>query len=441
MGRDLVAAVQAAGVVGAGGAGFPTHVKLDSHPEILLVNGAECEPLLQVDQELARAYATELVEALEACLAATGAVEGIFAFKAKYQTAREAIEKAIGGRPGLSVRDLGNYYPAGDEHIVVYEATGRVVPEGGIPLEVGAVVVNVETLYNVWQALDEVPVTRTYVTVAGAVARPVTLCAPIGTSVAELIKVAGGANTPRPAVIHGGPLMGTVLASMDTVVTKTSKGLIVLPQEHPLIGRMLAPAQQALEQAVTACCQCRQCTDLCPRYLLGHSLEPHRIMRVVGYALTQEVDAWTSAFLCSDCGVCDSFACPAGLSPRRVYRSIRSQLAASGLRNPHKTKPVPRPERDYRQVPAERLIWRLGLEGYKQNAPLEPAAIEPSMVRIPLRQHIGAAAIPLVQVGDHVARGQLVAACPPGTLGTCHHASIDGTVIGVSDEVVIRRES
>lgn len=436
---DLITAVQKAGVVGAGGAGFPTHVKLAAQVELVVVNGAECEPLLHVDQELMKAHAPALVEGLAACMAATGAAEGVFALKEKYKPARRALEEAIGPRTDMRVVMLGNYYPAGDEHVLVYEVTGRVVPEGGIPLHVGAVVINVETLLNVQQALQGQPVTHTYVTVSGAVAEPCTLCVAVGTPAEELIAAAGGATERDTVVINGGPVMGNLLSDLGDPVAKTTKGLIVLPAAHPHARRLRMSSQIALERAASACCQCRDCTDLCPRYLLGHAIEPHRAMRAMSYALAQDTAAWTAAFLCSDCGVCDTFACPAGISPRHVYRAMKANLAAAGAKNPHRAQPTPRPERPNRRVPADRLLWRMGLAAYEGEAPLRSEPLEPEMVKIPLKQNAGAPGVAVVQPGDYVARGQVVAQPPEGALGAVHHASIAGSVVSVSDQVVIRR--
>lgn len=428
--------VQEAGVVGAGGAGFPTHLKLAAKVELLMVNGAECEPLLQVDQELIKVYAAELVEALCVCMSVTGAVKGVFAIKGMYETARAALEEAIAGRPELAVFVMGNFYPAGDEQVLVHEVTGRVVPEGGIPLQVGAVVINVETLWNIYQALQGAPVTDSYVTVAGSVARPVTLRVAIGTPVRDVIEAAGGAVSPEVAVIHGGPMMGSLVTSLEMPVSKTTKGLIVLPREHPLIRRRYANPDLSLSRAITACCQCRQCTDLCPRYLLGHTVEPHRIMRVAGYGLANDTVAWTSAFLCSECGVCDSFACPADLSPRDVFRAVKAQLIAAGVKNPHHAVPLPRVQW---RVPTDRLVWRMGLMPYFCDAPLISDTLQPQWVKVPLKQNQGARSVAMVKKGDRVARGQLIATPPEGMLGARHHASVSGVVVGVGDEVVIRR--
>lgn len=156
---QLVRLVRDAGVVGAGGAGFPTHVKLAAdNVEYVIVNGAECEPLLRVDQQLSERFAPQLLNALDGIVSVLGARKGIFALKGKYKNAIKVLNECIGKRDTLEVFELKDFYPAGDEQVLVYEVTQRIVPEGGIPLMVGCVVINVETLLNVSNALNQIPV-------------------------------------------------------------------------------------------------------------------------------------------------------------------------------------------------------------------------------------------------------------------------------------------
>ncbi|MCX7766812.1 MAG: electron transport complex protein RnfC, partial [Candidatus Sumerlaeia bacterium] len=151
----IVKAIRQAGIVGAGGAGFPTYVKLSARVEYLLINGAECEPLLAVDQILMEKYAQELVKTAETLRQLTGARMAIFCLKQKYETARKALEESARHYKHLKLHLLEDIYPAGDEQVLVYDTLGLIVPEGGIPLQVGVVVINVETLFNVYQALDK----------------------------------------------------------------------------------------------------------------------------------------------------------------------------------------------------------------------------------------------------------------------------------------------
>jgi len=165
---DLSSLIKNAGVVGAGGAGFPTHVKSGSKVEFVLANGAECEPLLHKDYELMLLKAEEMIEGMALMIKATGAKKGYFGIKSKNATAIEVVKSKIGNHP-IEITELGDFYPSGDEYELVYTATGRWIPAGGIPLNVGCVVNNVETLMNIKYAADEKPVTEKFICVAGAV--------------------------------------------------------------------------------------------------------------------------------------------------------------------------------------------------------------------------------------------------------------------------------
>jgi Na+-translocating ferredoxin:NAD+ oxidoreductase RnfC subunit len=152
-GQNLVEAVRAAGVVGAGGAGFPTHVKLAAKVDTVIANGAECDPLLQCDQRLMESRAAEIVRGMQLAMAATGAARGILALKEGYRGAAAALRRTISSRQDLSLLLMESRYPAGDEFVLVYEATGRLVPETGLPLHVGCLVQNVQTLFNIARAV------------------------------------------------------------------------------------------------------------------------------------------------------------------------------------------------------------------------------------------------------------------------------------------------
>jgi len=428
---EIFAAVKRAGVIGAGGAGFPTHVKLGSPAAAVVVNGAECEPLLRVDQQLMETKADKLVTGLSAAVQATGAREGIIALKGKYKKAIAALTDSMHGQP-LRMHIMNDFYPAGDEHVTVNEATGRLVPQGGIPISVQCVVSNVETLINIADALDNKPVTHTWLTITGEVPNPITIRLPIGMSVTGALSLAGRDDMSGMHVIDGGPMMGKVVDDPERPITKTTKGLIVLPDSHPLMLRRRLPLGKIIRQAQTACMQCRFCTDLCPRYLLGHRIEPHRIMRSVRH-MDLNSDVLKMAFACSECGACE-YACIMGLSPRRVNGMLKQELSRAGA------KPNPAPEQQTRhqlqperRIPVKRLISRLGLSAYDRNAPLVADSVVPGRVRIPLKQHVGAPSVPVVASGQHVRVGDEIGTIPDNALGAAVHASIDGTVTAVAD--------
>lgn len=223
-----------AGILGAGGAGFPTHVKINCKAEIVLGNGAECEPLLRVDQQVMQYYAADVVRGILAVKEFIGAKRAVICLKAHYEAAVRALKEVLKQTDGVELHLLEAYYPAGDEQQIVYEVTGKVVPTGGLPLDVGAVVCNVSTLANIAAALDGKKVTEKYVTVGGAVKNPVTLRVPVGISLQELMDAAGGTTCACKYLI-GGPCMGRVVDTLDIPVTKTTGGLLAIPLEHPLL--------------------------------------------------------------------------------------------------------------------------------------------------------------------------------------------------------------
>ena len=170
----------------------------------------------------------------------------------------------------MDVAPLRDAYPAGDEFILVYDVLGRVIPPGGIPLAVGAVVMNVETAMNVAHAADQ-PVTEKYLTVAGAVAEPVTLRVPLGVTLAQCVAAAGGPTIPDANYIVGGVMMGYLEENHDALVDKTTGGVIVLPDDHVVVRRRRQDWKQIARIGRSACDQCSFCTELCPRWLLGPS--------------------------------------------------------------------------------------------------------------------------------------------------------------------------
>lgn len=444
MSHPIVEAVRKAGVVGAGGAGFPTHVKLASQVDLVIANGAECDPLLASDQRLMERHAARIVQGLRLAMAATGAEQGVVALKRAYTAAVEAVQRAIARVPEISLHLMESYYPAGDEFVLVYEVTGRLIPETGLPLQVGCLVQNVGTLFHVAEAEKGVPVTHRAVTVAGEVHRPGVYWVPIGTSVAYLLEQAGGLRTPleEVGIVLGGPMMGRLAPSLEEPIRKTTSGVLALPRTTATVRALSRPLASWVRRGRSTCDQCRDCTDLCPRYLLGHHFRPHEVMRAVNYGLADLPDVITGAVMCCECRLCEAYACPLDLSPMAAYRQIKAQLRAAGWRNErHKRWDLsPHPFREHRRVPTHRLIARLGLTAYEDPPlPFYPEALTPPEVRIPLQQHTGVPAFPVVKEGDRVAVGDLVGDIPEGKLGARVHASIAGTVLQAGPDAIVLR--
>lgn len=435
--KKYIERVEDAGVVGAGGAGFPAHIKLNNKADVVIANGTECEPLLRVDQQLMETYPEKLIEGLRIAMKITNAERGVICLKEKYHKAQEILKGVIGSNRNISLHLTGNYYPAGDEQQIVYEVTGKVVPLGGIPIDTGAVVSNVSTLLNITAAADNIPVTGRFVTVAGAVKNPVTLNVPIGTPIKKLVEIAGGLDSSRGyTLILGGPVMGKVEENWMTPVTKTLGGIIVLPSDHSLITKKTSSLEKDARLAKSLCCQCNYCTQLCPRNALGLGVEPHKVMRATGYGRAAAIGDAGTVFGCCDCGLCTYYACNMGLSPGRMVSLIKSGLIKKGVK-PHKKIPMEVSDsREYRKVPVKRFLERLGLGQYDIAAPINTEILKVEEVKIPLKQHIGIPAVPSVNKGDLVQQGDLIGKLEQGKVSANIHASIAGEVISVSDEYI-----
>ncbi len=428
--------IKAAGVVGAGGAGFPAHVKANATVEYIIANGAECEPLLHKDYELMVHYPGRVVDGVKLLMQATGASTGILGVKEKNQKAIQALSEA-NDDPNIRLHTLGDFYPSGDEYILVYEATGRLIPPQGIPLNVGIVVNNVETLYNISAAAEDTPVVDKFITVSGAVNNPLTFIAPIGLSYRDAIAAAGGASVSEFALFVSGIMMGKLEFDLDLPITKTCAGLIVLPVDHTLVQRKGQPIESMHRIGKSACDQCSYCTELCPRYTLGYDVQPHKVMRSLSFTATGE-DIWNQyAQLCCGCGLCTLYACPEYLFPKEACDRGKHDLKEKGLKWEGSMDVSPHLMYEYRRTPLKQLIQRLGIDEYDHPTPFQRLDLKPPSVTIPLSQHIGAAARPIVDTGQRVNRGDLIGDIQSDQLGARIHASISGVVRSIENNIVI----
>lgn len=429
---ELVKIVKDSGVVGAGGAGFPTYAKLDKRTDTIILNCAECEPLLKLHRQLLERNAYEILSTLSLISTTVGAEKIIIGIKGSYKNALAAIEHFSATFDNISVCRLPEVYPAGDEIVLIHEATGKTVRPGALPISVGVTVFNVETIYNVYRALQGETVTHKYVTVAGEVVRPMTLRVPIGTSIGELIDYAGGETLDDTAIVLGGPMMGTLGNRFD-VVKKTTNAVLVLPADHYIVKKKQENTSIDIKRAMAACCQCTYCTDLCPRHLLGHPIDPAHFMLNASFSFDRE--PYLDAAYCSSCGLCEMYSCGQGLSPRLLLAAAKAENRAKGLKpNPSKGKEIPAARR-YRRVPMKRLAARIGVDKYNKTAPMLDDEIKPKSVTIMLSQHIGAPAKAIVLPGDSVKAGQVIAVAVEG-LCVNIHSSIDGRVTAVNDKFI-----
>ena len=233
--KELQKIMQENGVVGAGGAGFPTYMKLTDKADTILMNCAECEPLLKLHRQLLEKHAYEIMKTFDMVAETVGASQAIIGIKKSYVQTINALNQHIEEFPRVKIHLLDEVYPMGDEVVLIYEATGRVVRPGGLPIEQGVAVFNVETLYNVYRAVEEhKPVTSKYVSVVAEVENPVTVKVPLGCTLEEVVAQAGGTTVKDPVYFVGGPMMGRIGNGSDPV-TKTTNAILVLPKDHVIV--------------------------------------------------------------------------------------------------------------------------------------------------------------------------------------------------------------
>lgn len=436
--KELIGIFKENGVAGAGGAGFPTYAKLDKRAKTIILNCAECEPLLKVHRQLLQQHAYEIMETLTLVAEALETDNVIIGVKGAYKKTVEAIEANLESFPKLQLKLLPEVYPMGDEVVLIYETTGKVVPPGSIPIEIGIAVFNVETLWNAHNAIkNNKPVTTKFLTVAGEVKNPITVEVPLGMLVEEVVALAGGPMIKDPAYIMGGPMTGNLVNPYDTV-TKTTNAILVFPKNHTIVQKKMVNTSIDMKRAMASCCQCDMCTNLCPRHLLGHPITPNQFMRSSTSGVTRDLDTYLNTMFCCSCGLCELYACPQSLSPRTLITEYKNGLRKKGIAIPKGIDPKPvHPMREYRAVPMDRLIARLNLSDYNVEAPLTETEVAPKQVKIKLNQHIGAKGIAVVKKDDTVQINQVLAVAEDGKLSLPVHTGVSGTILEVNENFII----
>ncbi|HZL08952.1 MAG TPA: electron transport complex subunit RsxC [Prolixibacteraceae bacterium] len=294
----ILAKIQDAGIVGLGGATFPTHVKLmppkGMKAEVLLINGVECEPYLTADHRTMLEHGEELIIGVQLLMKALNVTKAAIGIENNKPDAIEKMSSLVAGHNNISVIPLKVKYPQGGEKQLIKAVTGHEVPSGALPISVGAVVTNIATTFAVYEAVQKnKPLFERVVTVTGkSVQNPSNFKVRIGTSISELIEAAGGLPENCGKIINGGPMMGKAFANTEIPVTKGTSGVLMMPE------------QEAKRQEVIPCIRCSRCVSVCPM-----GLEPFLLMTV------SEKQIWDRAETeqimdCIECGSC-SFTCPA----------------------------------------------------------------------------------------------------------------------------------
>jgi len=326
--EQICDAVQEAGIVGMGGAGFPTRVKIEPNPrlpkEILIINGCECEPYITCDYRIMLEWTNQIIAGIKLARKASGCSKTIISIEDNKPKAIEvmsaAIQKCKNGND-IKVAAVKTKYPQGGERQLIKSLLNKNVPTGGIPPMIGVVVLNVATSAAIAEAVVcKQPLTHRVVTVTGeAIAKPGNYYVPIGTSVEELIEFCGGVTEKSAKVIVGGPMMGIAIADLTMPINKTTGAITVLTRKQ--IGRAKYKKRQ------TACIRCGRCLEVCPEHLM-----PTKIAHAVKNNLLDVAQSYYIS-ACTECGCC-SYVCPANIEVTGYIKTGKITLARQKKKMP-----------------------------------------------------------------------------------------------------------
>lgn len=406
----------------AGGTPWPLEARVAAargRARVVVIDATDGDPAVASARRGAAAYATELRAGVDAVRAAVGAERAVVAF-------------ARGGArpPGVEAVSVDDVARCGEPADLALDAAGARVAPGADPLTAGVLVIDAAAAIALGAGT---PVVERTMTVAGAVARPGVGRVPVGTTVDDLVAAAGGATCgPAWVALGDGPLAGRPL-DRDDVITKATRAIFVGAAGSDLVRRARLRLGDAVRRSLSACERCAMCADVCPPRLLGGRLRPDELMRALSTPVVAREEL-AAALECTSCGLCD-VACPSGLSPRALIAATSRALADRGVAPPAHGGPV-HEARATRRLSLSLVARRLGLGDAPPELPWEHWAVVPARVVLPLKQSLGVAARPRVQVGDRVTRGSLLADVPDGVVGTQVHASITGRVAEIADGAV-----
>ncbi|WP_167618401.1 electron transport complex subunit RsxC [Maribellus sediminis] len=296
-GPAIIQKIQDAGIVGLGGATFPTHVKLvppqGMKAEVLLINGVECEPYLTSDHRLMLEKADEIMVGIQLLMKAMNVEKAVIGIENNKPDAIKLLSEKCKDYKGLSVVALKVQYPQGGEKQLINAVTGKEVPSGALPIAVGAVVSNVGTAFAVYEAIQKnKPLFERVVTITGkGVSKPANFKVRVGTATSELVEAAGGLPEDTGKIISGGPMMGRAISSLDIPVTKGTSGILLMQEK------------ESSREEVLNCIRCSRCTNVCPM-----GLEPYLLMTLGEKQIFDRAEK-ERVMDCIECGSC-SYTCP-----------------------------------------------------------------------------------------------------------------------------------
>lgn len=425
-GLSLPEAAHRAGILG-GGSGAAVAPKLRGKADLVIANAAECVPLAASDLSVLEAQPNAVLRALHEVLGALDARAGVLAISERGLGARDAVLRELRGFSGITVVPVRDFYPAGDASVLVREVLGHAAPRRDPH---SATVLNVRSLADLAAAKNGTPVTHHDVTVTGAVAKPGVFRLPLGASVRTAVVAAGDATTRAWIALAGNPMTATPVGG-DHALAKGDSQVVILSSTHPLARSRALDDATKRARTFSGCDGCGACADLCPRTASDAALRPDLVVRALLHGKAGRPEWLDAARACSGCGLCESYACPPGLSPHLLLRDAGAAFAAlQPPPHPFAARPEqPGPSLDGRRVPRTALTERLGLGGFAVPA-YQPEPVAMRSAKIPLA---GARAV--VREGERVRAGDLLAEAAGASVR--QHAPFAGRVFAVTADAVL----
>ena len=306
-------AVRLAGISGMGGATFPTYAKIASalgKVNRIILNCAECEPFVTADHRLVLENPKKIILGLKLLMKVFGLETGMIAVENNKMDAVEALKKELGGDTSIEIKVMKTKYPQGDERQLIYALTGQELKAGKLPADLGCVIFNVETCYNIYRALDEgMPLIERIVTVTGdAVTTPKNILAPLGAPMSELIDFCGGFKSKPAKIVMGGPMMGVAQWDINAPVTKGTNGILAFSEKF---------APKAKDPY--ACLHCGKCVSVCPMHLMPLYLA--QFAKKVDYEMCEKFGIMS----CVECGSC-AYVCPGHVPIVQFVRMTKAKI-------------------------------------------------------------------------------------------------------------------
>ena len=312
--KEIVQAVQHGGLVGLGGAAFPTHVKLsppaDKHLDAILINGCECEPYLTTDHRTMVDFPERVHEGVRIMMRALGVDRALIGIENNKPDAVERMRETAPTDIQVEILPLTVKYPQGAEKMLIKALLDREVPSGGLPMDVGVIVQNVASVATIAEIFDTgLPLIERIITVTGpGVRKPANLIVPVGTRIGDLLDACGGLTDDTVELVSGGPMMGAAIASLDVPVTKGTTGIIALR------------AEDVKRQEQHPCIRCGHCLDACPVFL-----NPQILGKLAMHGRDDEMAGEHHLWDCMLCGCC-SYVCPSNIPLSQLFAASRTAL-------------------------------------------------------------------------------------------------------------------